>query len=173
MSIEHLSEKKIQQYLDDKDNALGIEDLKHLQTCDQCQGVVQDYEIVYSMLGQESEESLPVDFASRTMERILGAQQSPVWSRLNFLWVAIGSVSCLIALWYTIDLKAILDAATSFTLQQTLSNSPFVSSLRDFGGKFGDSLPIIIFAALVLVAVGLADKLILRQKASRAYFISV
>jgi len=174
MSIEHLSEKRIQQYLDNKCTGLEARELKHVETCDLCQGAVQEYEQVYEMLGQEPQESLSADFASRTLAKILRAQEAAAgWSRWNLLWAALGAVSCLIAIWYTVDLKVLLNKLETFSLQQVVGNSPFVSSLRDLNGRLGDIVPIIIFAGLVLAAVGLADRLIVRQKASRAYFISV
>jgi len=174
MSIEHLSEKRIQQYLDNKCTGLEAGEVTHLETCDRCQGVMEEYEQVYAMLGQEPRESLSAEFASRTMDRIMGASEAAAgWSRWNLLWAAVGALSCLIAIWYTIDLKALLNKLTAISIQQMVGNSPFVSSLRDANGRLGEIVPIVIFAVLVLAAVGLADRLFLRQKATRAYFISV
>ncbi|UCD65086.1 MAG: hypothetical protein JSW34_06550 [Candidatus Zixiibacteriota bacterium] len=174
MSIEHLSEEQIQQYLDDKTQPADSRITRHLESCRRCRYLLKEYQQLYGILGRESEELLSPTFTASTMEKVeaLGRPAEGL-SRPFVLWVAAGVVACVAAIWYTVDVKALLDGLGSFLLGWNVLDSTAVSSLRTLSARLGDSLPLVIFAGLILLAVALADKLLLKQRVRRVYFLSV
>jgi hypothetical protein len=74
---------------------------------------------------------------------------------------------------YLVNIKDILYAVEAFSLERLLSGSAFVSTMEQWSSRLGGNLNILVFAGLLLILVGLIDKLLVRQKANRAYFMSV
>jgi anti-sigma factor RsiW len=174
MSVKHLSEKRLQQYLDDKLKGLNRIEQEHLDSCDECQSVLIDYGRIYNGLARQPKVELSPGFAARTMARIR-QQISPVskYGQATTWLMVLGAVSCLVPIYYLFDLKALLESAVSFSLGDTIANSSVGTTLGQLSARLGDNLPILIFAGLILVAVPLVDRLLVRQKTTRAYFISV
>jgi len=174
MSLEHIAESRIQQYLDNKSRGLTENEKEHLQSCSHCQATVADYQRIYGELARESRELLSPGFAARTMARIRQqVQPSASYGRATMLLGAFGVLSCFVAIYYLFDIKALLQAVMAFSLGDTIANSSLATSFGHLSTRLGDSLPILIFAALILVAVALVDRLLVRQKTSRVYFLSV
>lgn len=174
MSIDHLSDEQIQQYLDSGPSAFGDSAEKHLEGCHRCQATLKEYQVLYNRLGRETETLLSPNFTSDTMAKIEAlAVPAARLGRPMFYYVVLGVVSCLLAIWYTIDLKAALNAVGSFLLGQNVIESTVGSSLKTVSSQFGDNIGIIIFAALILIGVALTDKLLFRQKLRKVYFLSV
>ncbi|UCG60687.1 MAG: hypothetical protein JSV52_10160 [Candidatus Zixiibacteriota bacterium] len=174
MSIEHLSEGRIQECLDNRFRGLSPTELKHIKDCEHCQGLVMEYKLLYAELAKDRPELLPTDFTSRTMA-IIRQQVLPAagLGRSSLVFAIGGLLSCLAAIIYLFDIKALLNGAASFSLESAVAQSGTVGSLSKMTTDLGPMLPILIFAGLILVGVAVADKLLLRQKTTRAYFLSV
>ncbi|MEW6412889.1 MAG: hypothetical protein AB1483_10515 [Candidatus Zixiibacteriota bacterium] len=174
MSIEHLSEIKIQKYLDQQASALSENEFEHLQSCEVCRGVLNDYRRLYSVLKKEDEVSLPNDFAARIMSRIR-ASESP--STATNPWVIIysllGAVSCLLAIWYFVDIKALLQGFSSVSFGKVFPDTSAFSGMTGWILGFGESLYLLIFAGMILAGVGLVDRILAKHKVDKAYFFSV
>jgi hypothetical protein len=174
MSVKHLSDARIQECLDNKFRGLNPAELKHIRTCERCQGVLTEYKLLYAQLAGEDRILLSPDFTSRTME-VVRQQVLPTAgiNRANLLFAACGALSCLIAIIYLFDIKALLNTLLSFSIDSAVSQSATVTTLGKMTTDLGASLPVLIFAGLILIGVALADKLLLRQKTTRAYFLSI
>ena len=174
MSVKHLSEKEIQQYLDDKSKGLDNPQPGHIDECEQCRSMLADYQKIYYQLGKEEKRLLSADFASRTMAKIRRLEKPAFAVNQYMIWFGIcGIVSCLAAIWYFVDVKALLQAVTSFSSSQSLATWSFIGQMKELTVKLGDNLGILIFAGLLLVAVALADKLLIKEKPTEAHFVSI
>lgn len=174
MSIEHLTEERIQECLDNRFRGLDVAELKHIRHCEKCQNLVTEYKLLYTELAKDERDLLPADFASRTM-RIIRQQVVPAagLGRGSFVFAVGGLLSCLAAIIYLFDIKALLNGAASFSLESAATETGFLNAFSKVSADLGPMLPILIFAGLLLVGVAIADKLLLRQKTTRAYFLSV
>ncbi len=174
MSIEHLSEARIQECLDYKCRGLEPTEQKHLEECEKCQGILSDYEVLYTELARDRRPLLSADFTSRTMAIIRRQVVPAAWAgRTSLIFAVFGIVSCVVAMIFLFDVKALLNTATSFSLESTISQSSFVDTLGKMTTDLGPILPVLIFAGLLLIGVAVADKLLVRQKTTRAYFLSI
>lgn len=174
MSINHLTDEQIQQYLDNGPDAIEHSAEKHLEACDRCQMTLKEYQLLYNRLGRETETLLSPNFTSATMARIEAlAEPAAGLSRPMRAFVVLGVLSCLLTIWYTINIKSLLNTLSSFLLGQNVVESTVGSSLKTISAQFGDNLGIVLFAALILIGVALTDKLLFKQKLRKVYFLSV
>ena len=174
MSIEHLSEKQIQQYLDDRSRGLDVPQPGHIDGCEQCRNALADYSRLYGALGKQEKPVLSANFVARTMTLIRKLENPAPAINQYMVWFGIaGIVSCVAAIWYFVDVKALLQSITSVSLSRSLVNWSFVDQMRELAGKFGDTLGVLVFAGLLLAAVALVDKLVVRNRPTKAYFVSI
>ena len=176
MSIEHLSDKRIQEHLDNKSRSgrLSPGEQRHLESCELCRGAMADYGHLYSGLAQEERRLLSSDFTARTMARIRSLEKpAAAMSRSMLFLVVIGIVTVCSVVNYFVNIKSILYAIESFSVGRLTSSTTIVSAMEQWSAKLGGNLDILVFAGLLLILVGLVDKLLVKQKASRAYFLSV
>ncbi len=174
MSVEHLSEIQIQQYLDRGPESLSESKLEHLQSCEMCRGILADYKRLYSQLKVDDEISLSKDFAARTMQKIRGLENpSAAVSPSVILYSLLGLVSCVLAIWYFVDVKALLKGLGNISIGNPLPDASAFSGITNWLLGFGDSLYLMIFAVMILAGVGLIDRLLAKHKLDKAYFFSV
>lgn len=169
----HVSEEKIQSYLDNTPDALTDLELAHLESCERCQAVVAGYKGLYAELSRDESISLPGDFAASTMNKIR-ALENPARG-INFVmiaWIA-AAAACLVTIIYTVDVKALLDGAVSYSASGGMFGSSALAAVKDWIVKFRHSFSILLFAGMILGGVALIDKILFKQKLTKAYFFSV
>ncbi|MFC1492990.1 hypothetical protein ACFL6O_03450 [candidate division KSB1 bacterium] len=130
MTGSHLSDEKIQSYLDSRISKTEknlIE--KHLHLCSECTVKLENYELIFNELDQELNVELKEDFPERIISRIRNEQVEVEAKReldpLSFLFVLVG-ISFAAAIIYYVDFSSIYriisQLGNTAALQQKLIN---------------------------------------------------
>ena len=171
--MKHISEEKIQSYLDEKLQGLTREELEHVDSCAKCRSVIADYKRLYGELDRDESIKLSADFVKDTMKQIMAQESAaPKFNFATVLWI-LGAAACVAAIIYTIDIKALLDGAGSFMADGGAFGSSATAAIKQWIIEFRHSLSIVLAAGMILVAVALVDRVLLRQKLNKAYLFSV
>jgi hypothetical protein len=155
--MNHLSDEQIQKYLD-KNNSLNRTDIeKHLKTCDSCQKNLMIYKQLYSGLTDETGFMLSANFSESVVSRIKKKEEKSKNFFEGLLLVIAGLFSVGLLFYFTNLGKVLL----SVFQKNSAELKPFIVGI---GNIFGSNLILILFAIIILLLFGLADKLILQTK---------
>lgn len=153
----HLSDEQIQKYLD-KDYSLNRADIeKHLKTCDSCQKNLMAYKKLYTNLADETGFMLSANFSESVVSRIKKKEEKTK-TFFEGLLLAIAGLFSVGLLFYFTNLGNVL---ISIFQKNSAEVKPFIEGI---GNIFGSNLILILFAIIILILFGLADKFILQTK---------
>jgi hypothetical protein len=155
--MNHLSDKEIQKYLDKDNNLNRTEIEKHLKACNSCQKNLTVYKQLYAGLADEAGFMLSADFAESVVSRIRKSQEKS-YNFLENILLGIAGLFSVGLLFYFTNLGNML---LNIFQKNSAEVQPFIEGV---GNIFGSNLIIIVFAVVLLILFGLADKLILQTK---------
>ncbi len=163
MSIDHLSDKELQSYLDEMPiiNKAAVE--RHLQSCIHCRRQLTAYLLVHEEFHAEPEKAFSRDFEDVVMKRIyrIGSWRFKVKNYLLFFFsitfcISVGIYGILITQHRSIVNKAFHDSWNSLKL---LLHDGLIGSEWLRG-----TIEIILFAGIILLFFGFLDRIFLYPK---------
>ena len=173
MSIEHISDEQIQEYLDAGCPAEG-EVSTHIASCGDCREEVGQYKALYRALNHDSKISLPDQFAGSTMAKIRAIDQPEVAADHDSLWLWITAVaSCLAAFWFLLGRERVNKAlSTGFSWDLPKEVPWFLKAVQEMYAQAPGTVSMLVWAGLLLLGVALVDKLLQRRGVSKAHLFT-
>jgi hypothetical protein len=169
MSLRHLTDEEIQEYLDGNfscENVLLIE--RHLEICPHCQESLKQYQSLYVGLVNDEGLDLPKSFAKSVIAR-LPAEAKPK-SHFNYANVFLTILGIIIAVgitFYYLDLKPLGRAILNIILPQYEFGSAFVTSVKSFLVGLNGNLSLLAFAGLTLLIIAALDRALVQPRYRR------
>jgi len=155
--MNHLTDEDLQKYLD-KDPELNKTEVdRHLKNCDQCRQNYMVYKQLYAGLADETGFMLSADFSESVVSRIRKKREK-TYSFFESVLLAIAGLFSVGILFYFTNLGDVLLSVFKKNIQDI---EPF---LRGIGDVLGGNLTIFIFAIIIIILFGVADKLIFQIK---------
>ena len=171
MSIIHLSDADIQEYLDTNSNKVKVE--SHIMACEECAILVAEYQSFYTTLSQEQQPELSANFMANTMHAV---HEEAVRLEKNggfYLYSFFSLVSAFLFLKYyagisfeffTFKMPHFVSAFTNWSLLHDVSTYYRSSS---------ETVNMVLVAGIVLLTVALADKIISRVSSKQISSLSL
>lgn len=155
--MNHLTDEDIQKYLD-RDSALNKAEVdRHLKDCDHCRQNYLLYKKIYAGLADETGFLLSADFSESVVSRIRKKREKTYSFFEGILLTIAGLFSVGLLLYFT-NLRHVLMSIFKKNVQEV---EPFFKGIGDI---FGGNLTIFIFAIIIIILFGVADKLIFQIK---------
>ena len=155
--MNHLSDEDLQNYLD-KDSKLSRAEVeRHLKTCDRCRQNYLIYRQLYAGLANETGFMLSANFSESVISRIRKKREK-TYSFFESVLLAIAGLFSVGLVFYFTNLGDVLLDTFNKNLQIL---EPLVKGVESI---FGGNLGIPIFAILIIILFGVADKLIFQMK---------
>ena len=155
--MNHLSDEDIQKYLDNDPELNKAEVDNHLKICDRCRQDYMIYKQLYSELTDETGFMLSANFSESVVSRIKKNKEKS-YNFFEGLLLAVAGLFSVGLIFYFTNLGAVfLDIFAKSTVQL----KPFFEGT---GNILGGNLTIILFAIIVLILFGFADRLFLSIK---------
>ena len=162
MKYEHATEQQLQKYVDDR-HRLERPLVDHIEQCGLCQEAVAEYQVLFDGLANENDIQLPADFAASVAAQIPAAQLETVaserWSLSNVLGVVAPLIMIAVTL-YFLGYESLITGFDGFSVGVVSLFTGLYTAAGEFLLHFGLRADLIGFAALLLMAVGLADRLL-------------
>jgi anti-sigma factor RsiW len=162
MRYEHATEQQLQKYVDDR-YRLERPLVDHIEQCDQCQESVAQYQVLFDSLADDNDIQLPADFAATVMARIPVAQSAETIAERWFSSTILGVVGPLLLVaitMYFLGYEWLLIGFDSFATGMVGLFTGLFTAAGEFMLRYGLRADLFGFAALLLLAVGLADRLL-------------
>lgn len=155
--MNHLSDEDLQKYLD-KDPELNRAQIdRHLKNCDRCRQHYMVYKHLYAGLSDEAGFMLSANFSESVVSRIRKKREK-TYSFFESVLLAIAGLFSVGLLIYFTNLGDIMQSVFKKNAQEI---EPF---LKVIGDAFGGNLTIFLFAIIIVILFGVADKLLLQTK---------
>jgi len=172
MSLKHLNDEEIQEYLDGN---IPAQDLiiieEHLEKCPVCQDSLKQYRYLYDGLAKDEGFDLPKDFAKTILSRLgAEAQMKPRFNYFYALIVFLGAVIGVATIIRFVDLKAL-----GVTIYETIQPrfefiSLFTDSVKNALLILNGNTGLVIIAGLALAFLATVDRFVLKPKYRRVLF---
>lgn len=162
MSIKHLSDNEIQQYLDDnKSDELITE---HVSVCDSCRLLLHQYQLLYGSI--ESEKiALSDDFSTKTMGLIHNLDVQVSYSYRNFVLIGLaGIVISLLSMVYIIGYEVILQYIKEIRFAEMFTYKETTDSIIN---RYGSIIKIAISGGIILLFFTQLDRLLSKIKTQK------
>lgn len=155
--MNHLSDEEIQKYLD-KDSGLNRADIeKHLKTCNSCRTNFIAYKQLYTNLEDETGFMLSANFSESVVSRIKKSKEKTS----NFFEGMLLTIAGLFSIGLVFYFTNLGNVLLNIFQKNSAEVKPIIEGI---GNIFGSNLILILFAVIILILFGLADKLILQTK---------
>ncbi|MFH2050704.1 MAG: hypothetical protein ABIJ12_14815 [bacterium] len=167
MAVRHLTDMEFQSYLDKNkpSNNRFIDD--HLKRCKECRQELKAYRLLYNSLKRDTGYNLNPGFSDAVITRLVAAQTEKPQSILDKVLIFAGILIAIAAGGFFLDINKIAAAMAGpfIPLFNTMKNlsANYIETLHISGSSFG----ILLFSALIFVAVYFADNLLLNYKEKR------
>ncbi len=161
MRDQHATEHQIQKYVDER-HRLERPVINHIESCDYCSEEAVRYRLLFDGLADDSDIVLPADFASSVTATVTGAETTVPgrWSVKLILSLAAPILIVAVTL-YFLGFESILAGfSRSVTVVFTLLFGELFSAACRFLARYGLDAELSGFTALLLLAVGLIDRLL-------------
>ncbi len=171
MSIMHLSEKNIQEYLDTKLNKEKVE--AHIINCKKCSSLLAEYELFYSELSVDTTPQLPVNFVSQTMDMVRQESIAIESNKGLYLYSIVSFIGALFFLNYYTGFNLNI-----FQFELTFINNMFADwSIFDALARYYQTsaslVNVLLFAGLILLFFALVDSVLSRKRLRKISCFSV
>lgn len=167
MAVRHLTDIEFQNYIDknNSNNNRFIDD--HLNRCQECRQELKAYRLLYNSLKQDTGYNLKPGFSDAVITRIVAAQTEKPQSIFDRVLLLAGLLIAIFTAGFFLDFNKIASAMAGpfvplFNTMKNLSAN-YIETLSISGSSFG----ILLFSALILVAVYFADNILLSYKEKR------
>ena len=162
MRNEHATEQQLQKYVDGR-YRLERPLVDHIEECDQCQRAVAQYQILFDGLADENDIQLPADFAATIAAQIPAIHSettaSERWSLSTALGIAVPLLMIAVTI-YFLGYGSFVTGFDSFATSMVGLFTGVLSGAGEFLLRYGLRADLLGFAVLLLLTVGLADRLL-------------
>lgn len=172
MSLKHLNDEEIQEYLD---RNLPAQDLtmieEHLEKCPVCQDSLKQYRYMYDGLAKDEGFDLSKDFAKTVLSRLgVEAQAKPRFNYFYALIAFLGAVIGVATIIRFVNLKSL-----GVTIYETIQPrfefiSVFADSVKYVLLILNGNAGLVIIAGLALAFLATVDRFVLKPKYRRVSF---
>jgi hypothetical protein len=165
MSLRHLTDEEIQEYLDgnlSRRNSFLVK--RHLDACPICQESVKRYQSLYAGLARDEGFDLLHDFAKSVVARL--PVETQVKSHFNFANVFLvisGIIMALSMAVHYLDLKLLGQTISDILLAQYEFGLGVAESLKTFLSGLNTNRDLLIFGVLALLVIVTLDHFIVRK----------
>ena len=162
MRNEHATEQQLQKYVDDR-YRLERPLVDHIEECDQCQTAAEQYQSLFDALSDENDIQLPANFAATVVSKIPATQTETVSSERWSLSTVLGIVAPLLMIavtFYFLGYESLVTGFSGFSVDMVGFFTGMLSGAGEFLLRYGLRADLVGFAVLLLLTVGLADRLL-------------
>ncbi len=169
MSLKHLNDEEIQEYLDGN---LPAQDLtiieEHLESCTVCQDSLKQYRYLYDGLVKDEGFELSKDFAKTVLSRIgAEAQTKPHFNYIYALLAFLGAVIGVATIIRFVDLKTLGVAIYETILPRFEFITVFTDSVKNALLILNGNADLVIISGLALAFLATVDRFVLKPKYRR------
>jgi hypothetical protein len=169
MSLRHLTDEEIQEYLDGN---LPPEDVlsskTHLEICPLCRESLRQYQSLYVDLAGDEEFELSRDFAKSVVSRLPEtAKAKSHFNYANVFWTILGIIITVGIILYYVDLKPLLETISHALLSQYEFGSILVSSMKSFLVSLNGNIYFWVLAGLTFLVIVALDRVLFHPKFGR------
>ena len=161
MELNHLTDYEIQDLLDG--NRLPNEDhlRRHLESCDSCRCMLEQYQLLYSELSQPVEAALNPGFAQRMADKFeaayAGSRAATALERL--IWTGVG-LAAAIAVYFFVGLSALTHIFEGFGFWRSLFSTEQLAAWAKLLQDYQIDPSVLVMAAVTLLLFGNMDSII-------------
>ena len=174
MRHEHATEQQLQKYVDDR-YRLERPLVEHIESCDQCQESVAQYQTLFDGLADNNDIKLPADFAATVAAQIAVVQaekaSSERWSLSTVLGVMAPLVMIAVTV-YFLGYEPMVTGLGSFGTGMVGLFTGMFTAAGQFLLRFGLRADLVGFAVLLLLTIGLTDRLLHALKHGKAMLMA-
>ena len=169
MSVEHLNDDQIMEFLDGNLPAPEITSIEeHLENCPACREALKPYQNLYGGLSREEGFVLSKGFAKSVVSRIETVpQEKPHISFATVFWAILGIFIGVGVIIKFVDLKVWGDAINQTVLSQFEFGSVLIYSIKTVLIGLNGNAGLIIAAVLALSLFATLDRFVLQPKYRR------
>ena len=162
MSIIHLSDSDIQEYLDRQSNKEKVE--SHILSCQECAIVIAEYESLYADLAFDEPPQLSVDFVDKTMH-VVRTETIIADSNKGFYLYSLVSVICaFVFMKYYAGYDFSVFKFELPTMRNIVADWNIFDTVITFYQASTSTVNVLLFACAILLLVALADSVLSRIK---------
>ena len=171
MPLNHLTDEKIQDYLDGNlspENAILVQE--HLEACSFCQEALRHYQALYSSLGDDKGFELCPGFARSVVKKLPAEAETE--SHLNYLNIFLTILGIIVTVGVTltyVDFRP-LGRAFSYVLPGPKFGSSLLSFAKNLLIHLNGNAGFLIIVLLTLLLIAALDRFILQPKYRRITF---
>lgn len=162
MRHEHATEQQLQKYVDDR-YRLERPLVDHIEHCGLCQEAVAQYQMLFDGLADYDDIQLPADFAASVAAQLPAAPAETAVSERWSLSTILGVMAPLLMIAVTIyflGYEPLVTGFGGFSAGVVELFTGVFTATGEFMLRYGLRADLFGFAALLLLAVGLADRLL-------------
>jgi hypothetical protein len=165
MELRHLSDEEIQDYLDGSPSSVNKTIEEHLETCQLCKGILEEYKKVYAELKKDIGFELSPDFSSLIISKLsLKASPKPLTSYAGIFLAILGLVLGVGSMFYLVGWKYINQGLANI-IQPQLN---FIPGLWVTVSRLSASLHIdfrlLLISGLILFIISKLDYILFHKK---------
>ncbi len=169
MSLRHLTDDEIQEYLDGN---LSPQDASlfetHLKSCPHCHESLRQYQSLYIGLTNDRGFNLSKNFTESVISRLpVEAEVKSLFNYANIFLTILGIVITLGITFYYVDLKSLGKAISRVLIPQYEFGSAFVASVKSFLVGLNGNLSLLAFAGLTLLIIAALDRALVQPRYRR------
>jgi len=169
MSLRHLTDEEIQEYLDENlspENELLFD--THLEICPHCQESLKQYQSLYVGLANDKGLNLSKNFTESVVSRFpVEAEVKSYFNYANVFLTILGISIAVGVTFYYVDLKPLGRAFLNIILPQYEFGSAFVASAKSFLVGLNGNLSLLAFAGLTLLIIAALDRALVQPRYRR------
>jgi hypothetical protein len=171
MSIIHLSENDIQEYLDTKSNKAKVE--AHILNCQECNLHLAEYESFYTELALDETPQLSVDFVSQTMDTVRQESIAIESNKGLYLYSIFSFIGALLFLTYFTDFKLNIFKFEFSNLSKMFADWSIFDAFARYYQTSTSLVNVLLFAGLILLFFALVDSILSRKEIRKISCFSI
>ncbi len=165
MSIIHLSDIEIQEYLDTQNNKEKVE--SHILGCEECAVLLAEYESFYTELKVDDAPKLSVDFVSQTMHTV---RKETILSESNsgfYLYSLASIIGVFLLLKYYVGLNFDIFKFELPTISNVFADWSILNTAASYYQASPSTVNVLLFAGMILLFFALVDSVLSRRNLSK------
>ena len=174
MSLRHLTDNEIQDYLDGRFSQNGRYVSDHIESCDYCQAQLAQYQTLFGALRKEVPFRLPASFSNNLLAKL--AQEPKASPRLG-AWAALFAFLALVlGTEITLFFTGVKPLVATWTFVQRVANAinlEWLASINAFLAGLNLNLSLLGSAIFVVALISVIDYMLLRPRHKIASFFKM
>lgn len=171
MSIIHLSENDIQEYLDTNSNKENVEN--HIVGCEKCALLLAEYESFYTELAVDETPQLSVDFVSHTMDTVRQESIAIESNKGLYVYTIVSFIGALLFLNYYTGFNLNIFKLQLPNISFMFTDWSLFAAAAQFYQTSASLVNILLFAGLILLFFALVDSILSRKRVRKISCFSI